>query len=148
MSSFTRPWLLIIVFYGMGLFKQKCLFEDTQNAQIQFVLRMRQTIIRSFARQSHKGENCWFSRFLSSFRGSCCQMYLSPKFTFACFFSKPSPLWNLVSSASGPASRSYTLHNASCTFVRKYNYITKTRLFKYIENFTTKKWKLSDEKFW
>ena len=25
--------------------------------------------------------------------------------------------------------------------------ITKTRLFKYIENFTTKKWKLSDEKF-
>ena len=29
--------------------------------------------------------------------------------------------------------------------------ITKTRLFKYIENFTTKKkkkWKLSDEKFW
>ena len=26
--------------------------------------------------------------------------------------------------------------------------IMKTRLFKYIENFTTKKWKLSDEKFW
>ena len=26
--------------------------------------------------------------------------------------------------------------------------ITKTRLFKYIENFTTKKWKFSDEKFW
>ena len=26
--------------------------------------------------------------------------------------------------------------------------ITKTRLFKYIENFTTKKWKLSDEKLW
>ena len=26
--------------------------------------------------------------------------------------------------------------------------ITKTRQFKYIENFTTKKWKLSDEKFW
>ena len=25
--------------------------------------------------------------------------------------------------------------------------ITKTRLFKYIENFTTKKWKLSDENF-
>ena len=25
-------------------------------------------------------------------------------------------------------------------------YITKTRLFKYIENFTTKKWKFSDEK--
>ena len=27
-------------------------------------------------------------------------------------------------------------------------YITKTRLFKYIENFTTKKWKFSDKKFW
>ena len=26
--------------------------------------------------------------------------------------------------------------------------ITKARLFKYIENFTTKKWKLSSEKFW
>ena len=26
--------------------------------------------------------------------------------------------------------------------------ITKTRLFNYIENFTTKKWELSDEKFW
>ena len=26
--------------------------------------------------------------------------------------------------------------------------ITKTRLFKYIQNFTTKKWKFSDEKFW
>ena len=26
--------------------------------------------------------------------------------------------------------------------------ITKTRLFKYIENFTTKKWKFSDKKFW
>ena len=26
--------------------------------------------------------------------------------------------------------------------------ITKTRLFKYIENFTTNKWKLSDEKLW
>ena len=27
-------------------------------------------------------------------------------------------------------------------------HITKTRLFKYSENFTTTKWKLSDEKFW
>ena len=26
--------------------------------------------------------------------------------------------------------------------------ITKTRLLKYIENFTTKKWKFSDENFW
>ena len=26
--------------------------------------------------------------------------------------------------------------------------ITKTRLFKYTENFTTRKWKFSDEKFW
>ena len=26
--------------------------------------------------------------------------------------------------------------------------ITKTCLFKYTENFTTKKWKFSDEKFW
>ena len=31
---------------------------------------------------------------------------------------------------------------------KKFISITKTRLFKYIENFTTKKWKLSDEKFW
>ena len=27
-------------------------------------------------------------------------------------------------------------------------FITKTRLFKYIENFTTKNWKCSDKKFW
>ena len=27
-------------------------------------------------------------------------------------------------------------------------HITKTRLFKYTENFTTKKWKFSDKKFW
>ena len=27
-------------------------------------------------------------------------------------------------------------------------HITKTRLFKYTEFFTTKKWKFSDEKFW
>ena len=27
-------------------------------------------------------------------------------------------------------------------------HITKTRLFKCIENFTTKNWKLSGEKFW
>ena len=26
--------------------------------------------------------------------------------------------------------------------------ITKTRLFKYTENFSTKKWKISDKKFW
>ena len=30
----------------------------------------------------------------------------------------------------------------------RYRSLTKTRLFKYTENFTTKKWKLSDEKFW
>ena len=28
------------------------------------------------------------------------------------------------------------------------HHITKTRLFKYNENFTTKKWKFSDKKFW
>ena len=29
-----------------------------------------------------------------------------------------------------------------------FSYITKTRLFKYIENFTAKKGKISDKKFW
>ena len=29
---------------------------------------------------------------------------------------------------------------------KTYLYITKTRLFKYTENFTTKKWKFSDKK--
>ena len=32
--------------------------------------------------------------------------------------------------------------------MRVYAYITKTRLFKYIENFTTKNWKFSDKKLW
>ena len=33
--------------------------------------------------------------------------------------------------------------------VKRYSFtITKTRLFKYIKNFITKNWKLSDEKFW
>ena len=30
----------------------------------------------------------------------------------------------------------------------KYQNITKTRLFKYIENFTSKNWKFSDKKIW
>ena len=33
-------------------------------------------------------------------------------------------------------------------FEQKYETITKTRLFKYIENFTSKNWKFSDKKFW
>ena len=39
--------------------------------------------------------------------------------------------------------RPYMLHGSSY-----YIYITKTCLFKYTENFTTKKWKFSDKKFW
>ena len=33
-------------------------------------------------------------------------------------------------------------------FRRSFNTITKTRLFKYIENFTSKNWKFSDRKLW
>ena len=33
-----------------------------------------------------------------------------------------------------------------CNSFRRINNITKSRLFKFIENFTTKKWKLSDKK--
>ena len=38
--------------------------------------------------------------------------------------------------------RVYTVYHST------YYYITKTFLFKYLENFTIKKWKFSDEKFW
>ena len=33
-------------------------------------------------------------------------------------------------------------------YIVKFRFIMKIRLFKYIKNFTTKKWKFSDEKFW
>ena len=32
-----------------------------------------------------------------------------------------------------------------CTSLSEKGYITKTRIFKYIENFTTKSWKFSDK---
>ena len=32
--------------------------------------------------------------------------------------------------------------------LQTFRFITRTCLFKYIENFTTKKWKISDKKFW
>ena len=48
-----------------------------------------------------------------------------------------------------------TLHGQTHYFFQYRTYpeiwirhITKTRLFKYIENFTTKNWKFSDKKFW
>ena len=35
-----------------------------------------------------------------------------------------------------------------CILIKRSFIITKTRLFKYTENFTTKKWKFLDKKFW
>ena len=55
----------------------------------------------------------------------------------------------LANDASMSATKNQsTSINPDMTVLRYFLVITKTRLFKYIENFSTKNWKFSDKNFW
>ena len=66
------------------------------------------------------------------------------------------PVKTVLKSRMGdfPYSMNRPYHNStrkcqqSKNFGQTFTHITKTCLFKYTENFTTKKWKFSDKKFW
>ena len=47
-----------------------------------------------------------------------------------------------------PLRQNHESNRAFCIAARNYRSIKKTRLFIYIENFTSKKWKISDKNLW
>ena len=99
----------------------------------------------------------YFLRSFSSFRwfkkGSC--QFLSKEFAHYCltaYRTIPTILYVLLRSNQSTRNAYIRLKGLEAIDMtncfRNVHIITKTRLFKYIENFTSKNWKFTDKKFW